>query len=424
MKFEPTLHKLSNGLIVILDPMDIESVNMEFSAQTGGRDESESELGITHFMEHIFIKGTSTHPSSRKIRDYIENNAGMINASTNNSRVRIYGRILSQNLFVLAELISDLLKNSLFDEKMIETEKTVILDEYRRSRDDKNTEFYYFQAGKLFNGSGFAHRILGIPDTIKSFTRNQLLNYKEKRISAENSIIGISGKITDSQALLEKLEVLFSWLPSFEVSSNSETKITPFSVHNLKPEQKNVMLSIGFADVWPQTFENRFNHQCVKRFEGILSRRLQEKIRYENGLVYGIGLSGIGNENTVVNQISTNSAPDNLEKIVSLCANVSAEILNKKLITQEELNINKTRRLLSDADFLESPTIRCDRLITFYRNFGKLYDYYDTVRMGQSITLEDVYENTRNYFLNPVGILTQGPEFKSDLKSVWEENFK
>lgn len=424
MKFEPTLHKLSNGLTVILDPMDIESVNMEFSAQTGGRDESESELGITHFMEHIFIKGTPTHPSSRKIRDYIENNAGMINASTNNSRVRIYGRILSQNLFVLAGLISDLLKNSIFDEKMIETEKTVILDEYRRSRDDKNTEFYYFQAEKLFNGSGFAQRVLGTPETIQSFNREQLLRYKNSRISAENSIIGISGKITDSQELLEKLEFLFSWLPSFEVSSNSSAEITPMSAHNLKTEQKNVMLKINFADVWPQIFENIFKHQCVGRFEGVLSRRLQEKVRNENGLVYGIGTAGIGNEEFYINQISTTSAPENLEKIVALCANVSAEILSKRLITQEELVIDKTRRLLGNADFLESPTSRCDKLISFYKKHEKLYDHYEMVRMGQSITLEDVYENTKNYFLNPVGIITQGPKFDIDLKAVWEENFK
>ncbi|HNY25555.1 MAG TPA: pitrilysin family protein [Alphaproteobacteria bacterium] len=424
MKFEPQLHKLSNGITVLLDPMDIESVSMEFTSHTGGRDESESELGITHFMEHIFMKGTPLHPSPRSIKDYIENNAGTINASTGNSSVQIYGRILSQNLVVLAELVSDLLKNSLFDEKIIENEKPVILDEYRRSRDDKDREFFHFQADKLFNGSGFANRILGTPDTIQSFNREQLLKYKDTRISARNSIIAISGKINDSSALLEKLEDLFSWLPSIDVSSNSEIKITPTSAHNLKPEQKNVMLRIGFADVWPQTFENRFRQQCMARFESILSRRLHDKVRNENGLVYGIGTSGIGNENTFVNQISTNSAPGNLEKIVFLCANVSAEILNKKLITQEELNIDKTRRLLGDADFLESPTSRCDRLIDFYRKFEKLYDYYDTVRMGKSITLEDVYENTKDYFLNPVGILTQGPEFDADLKSIWEESFK
>ncbi|MBN1325214.1 MAG: insulinase family protein [Alphaproteobacteria bacterium] len=424
MKFEPTLHKLSNGLTVILDPMDIETVNMKFSAQTGGRDESELELGITHFLEHIFMKGTSTHPSPRSIKNFIENNAGTINASTGNSSVQIYGRILSQNLFVLVELISDLLKNSLFNEKVIENEKKVILDEYRRSRDDKNTEFFYFQVENLFNGSGFSHRTLGAPETIQSFTRDQLLKYKDSRISANNSAISISGKIIDSEALLEKLENLFSWLPSFEVSTNSDAIITPASGHNLKPEQKNVMLKICFSDIWEKTFENRFRQQCVGRFGGVLSRRLHDKVRNENGLVYGIWVSDIGNENTKVNNIYTTSAAENLEKIVALCANASVEILNNKLITQEELTIDKTIRLLGNADFLESADKRSNRLLNFYRKYGKLYDFYDVVKMGQSTTLDDVYENAKDYFKNPVGILTQGPEFNIDLKAIWEDNFK
>lgn len=424
MKFEPKLHKLSNGLTIILDPMDIETTSMKFSSQTGGRDESDSELGITHFMEHIFMKGTASHPSARSIKDYVENNAGTINASTGNSRINIYGRILSHNLPVLAELISDLLKNSLFDKKVIENEKTVILDEYRRSRDDMDAEYFYFQAENLFNSSGFAHRTLGTPETIQSFTSEQLLKYKDSRMSANNSIICISGKIENISATLEKLEELFAWLPSFDVSSNSDADITPAFVHNLKTGQKNIKLRIGFTDIWPQTFENIFNGQCVSRFEGILSRRLYDKVRNENGLVYGIGTTGIGNEISHINQISTTSGPENLEKIVALCANVSAEILSKRPITQEELVTDRTRRLLGDADFLESSTRRCDQLIGFYKKYKRLYDYYEITRMGKSITLEDIYENVKDFFSNPVGIITQGPEFDIDLKPVWENNFK
>lgn len=411
-------------MAVILDPMDIATTSMSLTIQTGGRDESESELGITHFMEHMFIKRTPKHPSQKEITDYIENKGGRINASTENSSMRIHGRILSENLYVLAELISDLFKNSLFDDNTIENEKFVILDELRRSLDDKDRNFFYFKVQNVFAGSGFEHRTLGTAENIKSFTREQLLNYKNTRISAKNTAIGISGKIENTDALLAQLEELFSWLPSFDVSSNSDTKVIPSIAHNLKPEQKQVMLNICFEDIWPPILENRFKQKCVGRFGCALSRRLFDEVRNKNGLVYGIGIGNFGNETASVNNINCSSSSENLEKIVAICARVSAEILNQKQITTEEFEIGAIQMKLNDADWLESSGSRRDRLLGFYRQYGFLYDFYENAKERDRITIPDIIENTRNYFSKPISILTQGPEFSADLKQVWMDNFK
>lgn len=424
MDYKPSLHYLSNGLAVILDPMDIVTTSMSLAVQTGGRDESEFEFGITHFMEHIFMKGTPKHPSPRKIKDYIEGKGGRINAITGNSSVRIYGRIISENLYVLAELISDLFKNSLFDETVIENEKSVIQDELRRSLDDKDRNFFYFKVQKLFAGSGFEHRTLGTAENIQLFTREQLLNYKNSRISAKNTAIGISGKIENIDTLLIQLEELFGWLPSFDVSSNSDAKIIPSIAHNLKPEQKQVMLNICFEDIWPQKLENRFKQKCVGRFESALSRRLHDEVRNKNGLVYGIGIGNFGNETASVNDITFSSAAENLEKIVAICSRVSAEIICKKPITKEEFEISAIQMKLNDADWVESAGSRRNKLLGFYHQYGLLYDFYDNTKQRESMTIADAIENTREYFAKPISILTQGPEFSADLKQVWMDNFK
>ena len=73
MQFEPTLHKLSNGVSVILDPMDLETVAAKISFSTGSRDENPTNIGMTHFCEHMLCKGTSRFENPNAIRYYLEN---------------------------------------------------------------------------------------------------------------------------------------------------------------------------------------------------------------------------------------------------------------------------------------------------------------------------------------------------------------
>ena len=76
MKYNPTLHKLSNGVSVILDPMEIETTHVAVSFKTGALDERPNEYGLTHFCEHMLCKGTKRFPTVTSIKDYMEENAG------------------------------------------------------------------------------------------------------------------------------------------------------------------------------------------------------------------------------------------------------------------------------------------------------------------------------------------------------------
>ena len=129
MKFEPTLHKLSNGVTVILDPMDLETAYAKITFMTGSADETPTEYGITHFCEHIFCKGSKRFSTSKERKDFMENHGGTVNAATSSLGLRFYGRIIAENLSVLIDVLTDMLQNALFDEKQIEIERGAILDE-------------------------------------------------------------------------------------------------------------------------------------------------------------------------------------------------------------------------------------------------------------------------------------------------------
>ena len=423
MQFTPSAHKLSNGLVVLLDPMDIATTGISVSVGVGSRDETPNELGITHFIEHMLINGTPRFPSPKSIRNYVEDNGGKMNAGTGNERIQIFGRILEENSGILLDLFADLLNNSLFDKKALDRERTVIIDEYRRSLDDHDHVFYYFSVQHLFRDSGLAHMTLGTPENIAAFTREQMIDYLRCHFSAKNTIIGISGKIEDPVATLTQAENLFGKIPIIDVPDNSTAAVHPTITHNPRRQQKNVNIRICFEDLIPSTLENRFRDMCAGRFRMALRRRLFENVRNKHGLVYGISIDGLGNDAASVFSINTESAPENIEKVVAVIAQTCKDIMGPKPFTQEELDRQKMVLKFGKANWLESAEQRRDKLISFWRRYGLPYDFYADLEMNAKTTVADVLENSRDAFTPPVSIITQGPEFKADLKRIWEDNF-
>ncbi len=424
MQYNPTLHKLSNGVTVILDPMDLETANVKVLFRTGSRDEAPHEYGITHFCEHMLCKGTERFPKQRDIKEYLEYHGGTRNASTGNNRICFYGRIIAENLNVLIDLIGDQIQNSLFDTEKIELERKVIADERRRALDNPDRQFTDFISGKLFNYAVFSYRNLGPFENIASFTREQMLDFLSRRLSAKNCIICISGKINNPDSVLKHLEKTFAFLPSQDVSENTAITYTPTIAHNLQSDKKNIKLDIYFPEIWESTFENRFQNMCVGKFEKHLIQELHQVVRQQHGLVYGLGGASAGNEKFGVCGICTETAAENIAQVVALIASTSYKVYTQNTITDDVLDRFRNINKLGRADFLESAGRRCDTLISDYRWFDCLHDFYEISTLSDSATRDDVIKYSRGYFDGPISIITQGADFSDDLGAVWYENFK
>lgn len=425
MNFEPTMHKLSNGITVFIDPMDLETTNVKVRFYTGARDEKPEEYGLTHFCEHMLCKGTERFQTQKIIDEYMDYHAGTRNAGTGMADIQFYGRILAENLHILIDFLADQIQNSVFAQDKIDIERKVIADELRRALDSTGDQWQHYISKKIFNNATFsAKRVLGTMENIENFTRDQMLDFVARRFSAKNCVICVSGKIIDTEKVLSDLEKSFSWLKPFDVSENRDIHYTPVIAHESKPERKNVKLRIYFPDICEVSYENRFKNMCVGKFERYMGKQLYEIIRRENGLVYGFSTSGIGNEKFGVNGFSTETSLENLEKCVALIAKNAYQIYHNNEISDDDLDRFNRKNKLWDADWLESPSSRCDKLISFYHNHGRLYDFYDTVKMSESITREDVIENIKGYFDGKISILTRGADFDLDLKAIWNDNFK
>ncbi len=423
MKFEPKLYHLSNGVSVILDPMDLETVAVKIAFDTGSRDEKPSEYGITHFCEHMLCKGIPDLPNNKAMKNFIEDKGGVYNASTSNIRLSLYGRIISENTNDLLWLFSEMLKNSLFDEQKIEIERNVIMDELRRAQGNNTRKFSDMVNTNLFGFSSF--RTLGTQENIMSFSRDDLLDWVHKRLSAQNCVIVISGKIKDADSLLSEIEKLFSFLPSNKVSKNKDLIYTPCDKFVPESSLKNVWLNILFPYIRPDSYENMRENIAESKFHKYLVQELNEAVRQQNGLVYGLGMNGFGNEYDGVHGINTETSPENLERAVALIAQTAYRVYNKDKITAKILERFLNRHKLSDADFLESATQRCDILTTNLLDFGKVYDFYKMQEYDKSITVDDVVAASKGFFDGSMSVMTFGAQYGDiDLHKTWIDNFK
>jgi len=126
---------LKNGMTVLFEKRDIPVVSVAFAVRNGGVNESTNEKGISHFIEHMLYKGTPTR-NAKKIAEEIERNGGDLNGFTAETITAYWCKMPSKHLDIALEVLSDMVKNSLFDEKEMEKERKVIFEEIKKYHDN------------------------------------------------------------------------------------------------------------------------------------------------------------------------------------------------------------------------------------------------------------------------------------------------
>lgn len=113
------LHTLPNGLRVVTENMPgLQSASIGVWVAAGGRHETLHENGIAHFLEHMAFKGTKNR-TALEIAEQIEDVGGYINAYTSRETTAYYVRVLNQDIPLAVDILSDILRNSIFDPREI-----------------------------------------------------------------------------------------------------------------------------------------------------------------------------------------------------------------------------------------------------------------------------------------------------------------
>lgn len=414
--FLPSIFYLSNGIPVIIDNADSLTCSISINLGIGTQNESRDEYGITHFLEHILGQGTRTYSSFSSLNRRLESCGAILDIRTSLDDISFSGTVLAENLGGLIEIIADEIQNSLFDDRVIENEKKVILDEYRRY---VNANLWWlFKAEKLLG----AHNVLGAPEIIQSFTRRHLLDYYHRNLSSDNMLVVVSGKISNEEILKKRLEQFFSWVPKRDIKKVS-TNITPTVAHNFTSGAKNQKITFAWADSIESTAVNRDRKAAMGLFRKILQDRLMYAVREQNGLSYSIQCSTMGWAGAKLHTINSETLPQNIERLIATTADVCHNIISDMPITASELLSAQMVVKLQNAQIMDFGAKRCVLYANYFRKYQSVYNVSAEINRINNLVLDDIMIAGRDFFVAPISILTQGDVLECNVKDTWNKYF-
>ncbi|MGG1661364.1 M16 family metallopeptidase [Brevibacillus sp. NRS-1366] len=368
-------HTCENGLRIVTEKIpSVRSVALGIWVGTGSKYENDLNNGISHFLEHMFFKGTTTR-SAKEIAETFDEIGGNVNAFTSKEYTCYYARVLDQHAPIALDVLSDMYFNSVFDPEELEKEKNVVIEEISMYEDTPDDLVHDLIAQASYSKHPLGYSILGTEDVLKSLKRDDLITYIDQRYLPTNTVITVAGNFEDS--LIEEIEKRFS---AFSRSSNAATLSTPDFAANVMAQQKtteqaHLCISLpGFQVGHPEVYSLILLNNVLG---GSMSSRLFQEIREERGLAYSVYSYHSSYQEAGTFTVYTGTASEHVSQVFDIVSHVLRDVADHG-ITDKELNKGKEQLKGSLMLSLESTNSRMSRL-------GK-----NELLLGRHLTLDEM----------------------------------
>ncbi len=279
--------RLPGGVRIVTEKIPgVRSVSLGVWVTVGSRYETPSENGISHFIEHMAFKGTPSL-SALDIAKTIERGGGMINAFTSKELTCYYVHVLDERLQEAVGILADVLSNSVYDPLEIEKEKQVVLDEIRDHEDMPDDVVHEKFVSQLYGNHGVGRPILGSPQNVKSFSRQDLLKYIGRHYTADRIVVAAAGNISHARIVELVKQKLRLGARSKAAKLTKVGKLIRTSKRYPRPIQQ-AHLVVGTRGL-PYGSLDRFTLSVMNTvLGGGMSSRLFQNIREKHGVAYSI----------------------------------------------------------------------------------------------------------------------------------------
>jgi predicted Zn-dependent peptidase len=190
----------------------LESVALGVWIKSGSRNETEAEHGIAHLLEHMAFKGTARR-TAREIAEEIENVGGEVNAATSTETTSYYARVLKEDVPLAVDILADILIESAFEEDELQREKQVILQEINAANDTPDDVVFDKFSEVAYRDQTLGRAILGTPQTVVSFTPQQIRGYLSRNYTTDRMFVVAAGAV-DHDSFVREVEKRFAGLPT------------------------------------------------------------------------------------------------------------------------------------------------------------------------------------------------------------------
>ncbi|TMF18069.1 MAG: insulinase family protein [Chloroflexi bacterium] len=193
---------LPGGARLVTETMpERHSTSVVFMFGGGSRLEDERLAGVSHFIEHLFFKGTKRRPSSKEIADAIEGVGGFVNASTDKELTAYWARIPSEHMALGFDVLFDIVTNSRLDPTDVERERMVILEELRMYQDQPQDHVQNLFEELIWPGHPLGRDIAGTQESVSRLSRDEILEYADAHYRLPNLVIGAAGSINETEVM-------------------------------------------------------------------------------------------------------------------------------------------------------------------------------------------------------------------------------
>ncbi|MDC8448193.1 MAG: insulinase family protein [Nitrospira sp.] len=390
---------LDNGIRLVTEQIPtLKSVTVGIWVNAGSRDESPAEAGYSHFIEHMFFKGTSTR-SATDISREIDALGGEMNAFTTREATTFYVKVLDQHLPKALDLLSDLFLRSRFGQKEIEKEKQVVLEEIRMVQDDPEDLVQDLHTKLVMGRHPLSRPILGRESTIVGISRRNLLEYIDTHYCPEEIVVAIAGNFDQRQLEKTMARIFGGYRTS---SSNLSRKRWPPELQGgtmikQKPLEQ-VHLCVGFEGIAAGHKDRYAVYALNSVLGGSVSSRLFQEIREKRGLSYSIYsfLSGYSDSGTITVYVGIRARE--VERVLDL---VYREIrkLTRHGIDGHELKRTQDQMKGSLMLSLESSHSRMNKLAKDELIAGTHTTLDDLIKEIDGVTEQQVFQIAQNLLI-------------------------
>ena len=280
---------LDNGVRILVEPVThVQSAAIGLWCRTGSRHELDTEEGITHLIEHMLFKGTPTR-TAKEIAESIEGRGGMLNAFTDKESTCYYCRTLSDDAVNGIEVLTDMMLHSNFDPEELEREEEVVCEEIKRSVDEPGDHVHELHLEYRWGRHALGKPIIGTEESVRSFRRDHILSYMDRRYRAENVMLSVSGNV-DPEQIRTAAETTLGKLPSGVTNSQVERPLGTKAMNEVSKDTEQVHFCIGTDGI---SMYDEVDIPVMSILDsalgGSMSSRLFQEVRERRGLVYSIG---------------------------------------------------------------------------------------------------------------------------------------
>ncbi|MFZ2975554.1 MAG: pitrilysin family protein [Candidatus Moraniibacteriota bacterium] len=407
---------LKNGLKIITAPMrETQTVTVMVMIGVGSRYESEKEAGLSHFIEHMFFKGTKKRPTTLMISEELESIGGEFNAFTAKDKTMYYVKVDAKHIETAMDVLSDMYLNSKLETVEIEKEKGTIVQELNMYEDLPMRKVEEVFEEMLYPKNSLGREIVGSKKTINSFKRQDFVGFMKKFYVANDTAVSVAGNFNEKK-IVERIGKYFSKMPKgkkIKISSVKEEQKKPeVKIKFKKTDQTHLVLGVR---AYKRNHKDRYALALMSIIlGGGMSSRLFIEVREKRGLTYYVRTGIETYEDAGYVSTSAGVEHKNLEEAVRVILTEYKKIAEEK-VSEKELQKAK--------DFVKGRAVMgmesSDEVAMFFVDQevsnGKISTLEEKFKLIDKVSIDDILRVAKDVFRqNRLNLAVIGPHKNSE----------